>query len=134
MFGVLKPLAFLLLPICLSAQLITISGTFKGPDGTALNGKVTISMARATVTNSCVSPVQITSFRQVIVKITNGTLGSLQLYASTCLQPPQPCGANGLQAGCYQIAVYNSSNVLMYRGHWRVANSSPQDVVNLGEN
>src|ERR1017187_8004316 len=130
MFGVLKPLAFLLLPICLSAQLITVTGTFKGPDGTAFNGKVAISLARATVTNSCVSPVQVTSFRQVIVKITNGTLGTLQLYASSCLQPPQPCGANGMQAGCYQIAVYNSSNVLMYRGHWRVPNSGSVNVVN----
>jgi len=67
------------------AQLITITGTFKKPDSTALNGRLLVQLTRSTALNSCVSPKQVTSFQPITVKIVNGVLQSLQLYATSCL-------------------------------------------------
>ena len=115
----------LLLATPISAQLVTVSGTFKNPDGTTLTGKAVVSLPRSTVTNTCTTPNQIVSFRQVTVAITNGVLGTLQLYPSSCLSPAQPCTVNHqLTKGCYTVEIMNGLNQVMYRSSWVVPGSS----------
>lgn len=75
--------AFFFLLVTLAAQ-VSITGTFNNPDGTGVNGRLLVSLAKSTVTNSCQGN-QVMTWTQNQVKITNGTLGSLSLWASTCL-------------------------------------------------
>jgi hypothetical protein len=103
----------------LQAQLTVLNGTFKYPDATTLTGKVVITLARSTVTNTCITPVQVTSFRQVTVKITNGVLGTISLYATPCLLPKQN----------YVAKVYDGSNRLLYSAFWNIPKVSPQNVI-----
>lgn len=98
-----------------------ISGTFKYPDGTVLNGRVEISLKRNAVKNLCSSPVNVVSFQTVKVLVTAGTLGSLSLYATSCLTPQQP----------YTVKVFDSRNTMLYQASWTVPNTGSANVVQL---
>lgn len=68
----------------LSQTLTTVTGTLVYPDGTPVNGRLSVQLTRSSVINQCVSR-QVVPFRQVFASITNGTLGSLNLFPSQCL-------------------------------------------------
>lgn len=104
---------------------VTITGSFKNPDGTAVSGRVLISLARPTVTVSCPT-TQVVTLRQVTVRVTSGTLGSLSLYPSTavCMSPTQN----------YVVYVYDSGNRLLYKSFWSVPNVGSIDVSLLDTN
>jgi len=106
----------ILLLFCISALAQTsITGTFKYPDGTNVTGYVTIALIRSTVTNNCHTPVQIVTVGQKKVSITNGTLGTLALYATTCIAPAQS----------YKVVVYDNQRTVLYRTSWVVPDSTP---------
>jgi hypothetical protein len=65
---------------------VTITGTFKNPDGSAVNGTIFVSPSQKSATYICggSTPLQLSA---VTATITNGVLGSLQIYPSVCLSP-----------------------------------------------
>jgi hypothetical protein len=67
-----------------------VTGTFQGPDGTPLNGKIEIKLTRPTVTDICSTPMQIFTFRTMTVPVVNGVMNPITLHANACLklQPP----------------------------------------------
>jgi hypothetical protein len=77
--------AFLLGVLVVSAQTVTITGTFRNPDTTPVNGTLSVWLTETTINNSCTTPAQVVTFKRVNVPIVNGTLGSLSLYPSPCL-------------------------------------------------
>ena len=76
--------ALLLLGGGLAEAQTTITGTFKNPDGSGVTGRALVSLQKSTVVNGC-SARQVMTIQQISTKITNGTLGSLSLWPSTCL-------------------------------------------------
>ena len=66
------------------SQTTTVTGTLVYPDGTPVNGKLSVQLTRSSVINQCTTR-QVVPFRQVFATITNGTLGSLNLFPSQCL-------------------------------------------------
>ncbi len=84
----MKLAGLLLLSVLAYAQphKVTITGTFKNPDNTAVNGTVIITPSQKSGTYACGAGVQV-QLTTITAKITNGTLGLLQLYPSVCLTP-----------------------------------------------
>jgi hypothetical protein len=108
--------------VAAKAQLTTITGTFRNPDSTTFNGKVTIQLERnASVQNTCVTPAQVISFTQISRAINSGLMAPLQLYPTSCLVPKQ----------YYLVYVYNQSGTQLYRGLWSVPTTSPVDVTQI---
>jgi hypothetical protein len=70
---------------CSASGQVTITGTFQNPDGTPVNGSVRIILTQPNVTNTCGTSRLVSVFAPVVAQITNGNLGSLDLYATTCL-------------------------------------------------
>ncbi len=104
------------------AQIVSITGTFKNPDGTNVNGRVSVMLTQSTVTNTCGTVAQIITFRPVGATIVNGVLGSLTLYSSSCLNPKQ----------LYSVTVSDSTGSILYRGQWTVPfNVASVDVSTL---
>jgi hypothetical protein len=97
----------------------TITGTFKTPNGSAFNGKIQISLAQSTATNTC--PDQPSNFSQVMIKITAGAMQSINLAPSPCLSP----------ASGYNAVIYDQAGNLIYRTVWTVPNKSAADVTEL---
>lgn len=110
-------LSFLIIPSY--AQLTAISGSFKNPDTTAVNGKLVVFFSRSTMTllPAC-GTQQIVAFKTITVRITNGTMGALSLYAQSCISPNRP----------YTVRVYDSANNQLYTGQWVVPNTGTADV------
>jgi hypothetical protein len=101
------------------AQIVSITGKFLNPDGTNVNGRVSVMLTQSTVRNTCGSTAQVITFRPVGATITNGVLGSLTLYSTPCLSPKQ----------LYNVVVTDSSGSILYRGQWTVpANVASVDV------
>src|SRR5579864_6286447 len=71
--------------LCLYSQTVTVTGTFRNPDTTPVNGTLSVWLTETTINNSCTTPVQVVTFKRLNVPIVNGTLGSLSLYPSPCL-------------------------------------------------
>jgi hypothetical protein len=117
----MKLLLLLTLPTLLNAQLCSISGVFKNPDGTNVTGTATIQLPRANVTNSCVTPAQVIPFYRLVVKITNGTFPATNLYQTGCLTPNNP----------YSVTIQNSLKQTLYKGNWTVPTASSADVSTL---
>jgi len=93
-----------------------ITGTFQHPDGTNVTGQVSVQLTLPTVTNSCTSPVQVSTLRPIYVAITGGTLGTLSLYPSTCLSvvkptPGVPFISTGAAAGIGALVSVSGNNV-----------------------
>lgn len=115
-------LCLLLFSVAALAQQTTITGTFRNPDGSSVNGKVTIQLLRnAIVTNTCSTPAQVISFTQLTRSITNSIMAPLQLYPNTCFVPSQN----------YLVYVYDSNNKQLYKGQWLVPQQSVADVTEI---
>ena len=102
--------------------LTTVTGTFQYPDGSPLNGRVVVRLTRSTVTNMCVTPAQVMSFQPVTIRVTGGVLGTLSLYATSCLSP----------SIFYLVNVFDQNNQLLYSDHWNVPNVGSVDVTQIG--
>lgn len=113
----------LIFVVNLSAQLTAITGTFKAPDGALINGQVIIRLTRSTATNMCGTPVQVITFKTVYVRITNGTLGTLNLYATRCLCLTYTGAVCAKTAPAYDVEVQDSRNQTLYRSRWTVPNT-----------
>lgn len=79
---------------------VLMSGTFRNPDGYPVNGRLLVKLSSSSLTNSCSTPAQVIAFRDVQTTVSNGILGSLSLYASSCLVPQHtPTAITGAAAG-----------------------------------
>ena len=96
------------------AQIVGITGKFSNPDGTPVNGRVTVMLTRSTVTVTCgdhgLPVAQVITFRPVGASIVNGVLGGLTLYSTSCLKPSQN----------YSVTVFDLTGNTLYRGQWNV--------------
>lgn len=117
----------LLLCVPLQTQVFSrciITGLFRYPNGDFVTGKIAVSLARSTVTNTCVSPNQVLTIRQSYVPIVNGAMNSVSLNATPCLQPPQ----------YYIVRVYDQQGIQLYKGQWNVPTTETADVSTLDVN
>lgn len=111
----------ILCAVGLTAQ-TTITAMFRNPDGTAVNGTVTIQLQRnGIVKNTCVTPAQVVSLSPITRTITSSLMAPLQLYPTSCLSPKQ----------YYLIYVYNQKGTQLYKGLWNVPTTSPADVTQI---
>lgn len=94
-----------------SAIASSVSGTFKYPDGTTVNGIAFISLPRASATDTCSNKKF--SFRTVKISIVNGVLPSQTLKPTSCIKPDQK----------YVFTLYDSHNTFLYRSQWTMPNS-----------
>lgn len=114
----------LLLALPLAGQTVAIQGTFHYPNAVTVNGYLTVALTRTTAMNTCVKPARLVTFQSVRVQITNGTMGALTLYKTSCLSPSVP----------YRVRVYDRAGKMLYQGSWTVPDSTPPvDVTLLGE-
>jgi len=65
-------------------QKIKITGTFRNPDNTSVNGVLVVSPSQVSATFTCGGQTAL-SLGTVTTRITNAVLGPLQLYPSVCL-------------------------------------------------
>ena len=114
---------FLLAVVRPAVAQVSISGAFRYPDTTGVTGTLKVSLTQSPVTLSCGSTPQVLTFKAIIVKITNGTLGPLSLYPTVCMSPEQK----------YVVEVKDSKNLLLYRGYWSVPNSGSANTANLDD-
>jgi hypothetical protein len=115
-------LALMVVMSAFPIEFTTITGMFKNPDGTAVNGKITIQLERnGAVTNTCVTPAQVISFTTITRTITSSLMAPLQLYPTSCLSPRQ----------YYVVYLYNQNGTQLYRGLWNVPTTSPADVTTI---
>lgn len=101
--------------------LCNITGSFKFPNGTSFNGRVSVQLVRPTVTLGCSPPFVVTTYKQIQSKIVNGTMTPINLYPSSCIKPPQP----------YIVYVYDSTGRILYKGQWTVPYTSSADASTL---
>jgi len=64
---------------------VSITGTFKNPDNTAVTGTLLVQPGRVSASNTCGGGSL--TLANAAIPITNGLLGPLSLYPSTCLGP-----------------------------------------------
>ena len=112
---------FFALTIPLAAQTETVEGTVQNPDGSGFNGTFQVALAKSTVVNTCVSPVQVMPFPGVTIKVTNGVFTPTQLLPTPCLSPSLP----------YYITVKDSTGKQIYSDNWYLP-SLEGGVVNVG--
>jgi hypothetical protein len=103
------------------ASAVTITGSFRYANGTTFNGRVVVTLAKSTVAYTCATPTRIITIQPVIVRITNGTLGTLSLYSTACLNPAKP----------YSFTIWDSTNKIVSTGSWTVPNQASADVTEL---
>lgn len=109
-------IGLILCAVSLHAQLITITGTLNGPDGTPLTGQIQVSLVRPTnvLQNTCASPVQVLNFKTVFVQVVAGAVTPFNLYATSCLNP----------STLYLARVFDSMQNLLYTANWTVPNAA----------
>lgn len=109
-------LLILLTSACLAQT--TVTGLLQTPSGTPFSGKILISLPIASVVNTCVTPVQVLTFRPVTIQVSGGTMPATSLYATPCLKPQYP----------YIVRFFNTQNTQLYSAKWRVPNVSLVDL------
>jgi hypothetical protein len=103
-----------------SAQTVNLTGTLQNVDGTPFNGTLYISLARSTVVNTCVTPVQIVPFQPITIAVTNGTVATTPIFTTDCIQPRIP----------YDVQLRDLAKTVVWEDNWYIpANPSGQAVV-----
>ena len=100
----------LALAISATSQTRTLQGTMQNPDGSLFNGSITLKLGKSTVTNICVTPVQVVAFAPLTVKVVNGVVTPTSVISTDCLVPRLP----------YAVTVAGSNNVAVYSDNWYV--------------
>lgn len=111
---------WLLCCLSASAQTVNLTGTLQNVDGTPFNGTLYISLARSTVVNTCVTPVQIVPFQAITVAVVNGTVATTPIITTDCIQPRIP----------YDVQLRDVANNVVWSDNWYIpSNPSGQAVV-----
>jgi hypothetical protein len=119
----LKSIALLwltLLCLPLMAGTVTLSGTVKYPDGTPVNGRLILSLAKS-ATNICSTPFKVVpSNKSTVVRIVNGSVqnGSASFDTTDCLTPRIP----------YYVAMLDNSNNILFTDNWYFPTSTDSSV------
>jgi len=100
---------------------VQLNGTVSNADGTPFNGTALLSLARSTVTNICVTPVQVVPFTPIAVAIKNGVFTPTNMYATDCLAPRLP----------YYVVLKNSTGGTVLTDNWYVPQTT-NGTVNVG--
>jgi hypothetical protein len=119
----MKKLSFVLLFLfCwLQARATTISGTLKAPDGSLVNGRVTLHLSQegiALMTGSCGGPYIVVPIQDVSINITNGVFPSTNIVGNDCISP-----ANTY----YVVSARNSTGTLLFQEAWTIQGTT-EDV------
>jgi hypothetical protein len=98
-----------------AAQNATLSGTISYHNGTALNGRISVELARATALDTCASPTYIVRKAEVNIPVVAGVVTSTAQFVPTyCLVPSVP----------YYVQIYDSNNNLLESANWYVTPDS----------
>jgi hypothetical protein len=93
---------------CISALAQTpLTGQFKYPDGTGINGYALLTLDKSSATG-CSIPSQVQTSKPQRINIVNGSMGAISVFSTTCTTL------------AYNVAVYDSNRNQLYRGIWIV--------------
>lgn len=107
-----------------AAQTTTLSGKISYINGNAFNGTLQISIGKATVLNTCASPVQVVPNVQVTIPVTNGAvISAAQFLPTYCLYPSVP----------YYVQVFDSKNVNVTNASWYIEPEETTGTMNVGD-
>jgi hypothetical protein len=107
---------------------VGLTGTLTNPDGSLVNGFMTLQLTKSTVKNTCVTPNQTVPNTQIRYNIVNGVIvnGSTALFTSTdCLSPRVP----------YYVQEFASNGKLQFADNWYLpqqALSGSSRLINVG--
>jgi hypothetical protein len=108
LFRLILVASLLMLQVAYAAT-VSLSGTFRYPDGSPVNGVLAISLAKSAV-NTCSTPAKVIPTATSRIAIVNGTLqgGSVAFVETSCLSP----------ALAYWVKVYDQNKSLLYTDNW----------------
>jgi hypothetical protein len=102
------------------AGTVALSGTVKYPDGTPVNGRLVLSLAKS-ATNICSTPFKVVpSNKSTVVRVVNGSVqnGSVSFDTTDCLTPRIP----------YYVAMLDNSNNILFTDNWYFPDSTDSTV------
>jgi hypothetical protein len=114
-------LSLLFLTCWIQARATTLSGTLKAPDGSLVNGILTMHLSQegiASFAGSCGGPYIVVPTQDVTMRITNGVFPSTNIIGNDCISP-----ANTY----YVVSVRNSTGTLLFREAWTIQGTT-QDI------
>lgn len=89
-----------------------LAGTFSYPDGTKVNGDLSIKLERKGLDNTCVTPMVVAPTAPLHISIVNGAItGSPILIPTDCLSVFQP----------YLVTLTNTARVILLNEHWYIS-------------
>lgn len=94
-----------------TAKATVLNGTFTYPDGSVVNGTLTLRLERSGLRNTCVTPSVTASTAPVVLTVANGVLqGAPNIVPTDCLTAFQP----------YAVVLKDAKHATLFSEHWYV--------------